>query len=114
MSQSWHAVNIDRREYFGALETEPEQPEGRAAYAYATGAALMLLGINPRWPGAHPLIGAWAGHRIVMLGDYAKPDQGGYIDQDDLSLQEQGFTDISDDVFKLLAFVAGVGRPEMR
>jgi hypothetical protein len=114
MSQSWHAVNLDRREYFGALETEPEQPEGRAAYAYATGAALMLLGVNPRWPGAHPLVGTWAGHRVVMLGDYARSDQGGYLDQDVLSLQEQGFTDITDGVFRLLAHTAGVARPEER
>ncbi len=114
MSQSWHAVNLDRREYFGSLENEPEQPEDRASYAYATGAALMLLSVNPRWPSAHPLIGAWAGHRVVMLGDYAKPDQGGYLDQDDLSLTEQGFTDITDKVFRLLAHTAGVGRPEGR
>jgi len=116
MGQSWVAVNLDRREYFDGPDTEAMDVEAKARFAYGSGAALLLLTANPAPRDLSPsgLAGSWAGCRIVMLGDYSQPEQGGHVDQIEASLQEQGFKDVSADVFRLLAFVAGVGRPEQR
>lgn len=82
MGQYWKPVNLDKKEYMHAHRME----EGLKLLeqAWSTGgvatALVMLLapGLNngPRGGGdacsRHPLLGHWAGDRIVFVGDYSK------------------------------------------
>jgi hypothetical protein len=66
------------------------------------------------WTGASPLLGAWAGKRLVITGDYA--DEGRFVPPEHQELNLFGYLgehgkDISKDVMSALGDVAGSGHP---
>lgn len=74
----------------------------QVGFAKSTSSALWLLLANSNGRGGgdatsdSPLIGSWAGNRIVIQGDYAeKGDQGFILDTD-------SYKDISEGVLELL------------
>lgn len=118
MGQYYYPVNIDKREYiyphkFGdglkLLEF------GSSASGTMTGLAILLADGNGRGGGdlradpvKHPIIGSWAGDRIVIAGDYA--DGRKFVPADLLqgdaplyAVADENFKDVSEDV--LLAMI---------
>jgi len=72
----------------------------------STSTALFALLANSNGRGGgdfptHPLIGSWAGDRILIQGDYAKPTDRGAMPEDVL----ESFTDISEQVAEMLDFI---------
>jgi hypothetical protein len=72
----------------------------------STSTALFALLANSNGRGGgdfptHPLIGSWAGDRILIQGDYAKPTDRGAMPEDVL----EGFTDISEQVAEMLDLI---------
>jgi len=106
MGQYYLIVNIDKKEYiyphkFGdglkLLEF------GASACGTMTGLAILLSDGNGRGGGDvrsdNPIIGSWAGDRIVISGDYA--DEGKFTPDSPVNLcdyAEQHFKDISEAV----------------
>lgn len=84
MGQYYIAVNLDKRQ-----KIEPHAfNDGAKLMEFAsagggmmTGLALLLANGNGRGGGdcrsCHPIIGSWAGDRVVIVGDYADADQFG-------------------------------------
>ena len=80
MGQYYLIVNVDKGEYlnphrFGdGLKLLEFGPSGSGTM---TGLAVLLADGNGRGGGDlgsdHPIIGSWAGNRIVVAGDYADP-----------------------------------------
>jgi len=104
MGQYYLIVNIDKKEYiyphkFGdglkLLEF------GVSACGTLTGLAILLTDGNGRGGGDlrsdNPIIGSWAGDRIVIAGDYA--DEGKFTGDETTNLfgqVESHFKDVSD------------------
>lgn len=60
---------------------------------------LLLANSNGRGGGdaqPHPLVGSWAGDKIVVQGDYAEPGDKGFIDN------TNEFKDITDQIVVML------------
>jgi hypothetical protein len=69
----------------------------------STSTALFALLANSNGRGGgdfpdHPMVGRWAGDRILIQGDYAEPQDQGYTKPVDL----ENFTNISADVADML------------
>jgi len=67
----------------------------------ATGLWLLLANSNGRGGGdalEHPMVGRWAGDRIVVQGDYAEPTDKAYLTEQ----ERKDFTDISAEIKALL------------
>jgi hypothetical protein len=67
----------------------------------STALFLLLANSNGRGGGDakdHPMIGRWAGDRIVIQGDYAVSSDRAFISDEEL----ETFTDISSDVKAML------------
>ena len=114
MGQYYLTVNLDKREYlyphkFGdglkLLEF------GDSGGGTMTGLAILLADGNGRGGGdldsENPIVGSWAGDRIVIAGDYA--DEGRFVepghghDNDNLHIYaSEHFTDISGEVIKAM------------
>lgn len=67
----------------------------------STATALLLLVANSNGRGGgdvedHPLVGSWAGDRIVVQGDYAEESDQAFIDDTD------SYEDITKQVWELL------------
>ena len=75
----------------------------------STSTALFALLANSNARGGgdfpdHPMIGRWAGDRILIQGDYAEPSDQAYTDPDNL----ETFKDISKDVADMLKTIKNV------
>lgn len=67
----------------------------------STGLWLLLANSNGRGGGdalEHPMVGRWAGDRILVQGDYAEPTDQGFVPDEQLDQ----FTDISEGVKAML------------
>ena len=101
MGQYYKIVNIDKKQFlhphtFGdglkLLEF------GCSAPGTMTALAVLLADGNNRGGGDlrsdHPLIGSWAGDRIVVAGDYADPNPSQYSYEDVEKLREFNLVDL--------------------
>lgn len=87
MSQSHTLYNLDKRE---TINTRQAQLMSQCSTELCTATALWLLVANSNGRGggdakSHPMVGRWAGDRIVVQGDYAQPTDPGYISQAEIS-----------------------------
>ena len=95
MGQYFYVVNLDKRQYLHPHTLG----NGLKAWEIAVGkpgtmAALALLLVDNddfRLPKADPLIGSWAGDRIVMAGDYGPRGDGMNVHE----MAEESFENIS-------------------
>lgn len=78
MGQYYHIVNVDKKEYLYSHDLNDGLKLlefGCSANGIMTALAILLADGNNRGGGdlhvEHPLIGSWAGDRIVVAGDYA-------------------------------------------
>lgn len=102
MGQYFRTINVTKKQYIhphridnGAKALE------QVGHMHSTSTALFALLANSNGRGggdfpAHPLIGSWAGDQIVVQGDYAEPDDPGFVEG------SEGFEDISPQVVELL------------
>lgn len=81
MGQYYVTVNLDKQEYFTGDVAGAKLWEIAHNLPTAQALAALLANSNGRGGGdlmtPHPLIGHWAGDRIVIAGDYATPDDPG-------------------------------------
>ena len=104
MGQYHKLYNIDKKEYVHG----PRIDNGLGLMeqcgfdkSTSTGLWLLLANSNGRGGGdaiKHPLIGTWAGDRIVVQGDYAEPDDPSFIKEEEIA----EFKDISAQVKEML------------
>ena len=104
MGQYYHIVNLDKKQYlhphkFG--DGLKLREFGASGDGTMMALAALLADGNGRGGGDlhsdHPLIGSWAGDRIVIAGDYA--DDGRFVDNSERNLHTEAceqFEDISD------------------
>lgn len=104
MGQNYKLYNPDKKEYVHPrrIDSGAKLME-QCGFEKSTATALWLLLANSNGRGggdasAHPMVGRWAGDRIVVQGDYAGPTDPGYISAE----EADAFTDISKDVKALL------------
>lgn len=102
MGQYHKLYNIDKKEMVNGHDIDCGlKLLEQVGFPESTSTALFLLIANSNGrgggdAGSHPLIGRWAGDRIVLQGDYAKPSDQAFIsDRDD-------YTDISTQVADML------------
>jgi hypothetical protein len=111
MGQYYCIVNLDKKEFlhphkFGdglkLLEF------GCSGDGTMTGLAILLASGNGRGGGdldsSNPIVGSWAGDRIVVAGDYGT--EGLFVDADNSNLYDvarEDFTDISETVIEAMA-----------
>ena len=105
MGQYHQVYNVDKKESIhGHRINNGLKLLEQIGWDKSTSTALWLLLANSNGRGGgdarskHPLIGSWAGDRIVVQGDYAVKTDKGYISGDELD----GYTDISSVVMEML------------
>lgn len=106
MGQYHKVYNIDKREFIHAHDIDNglkllEQCGPMDQPSTSDAVWLLLANSNGRGGGDapdHPLIGSWAGDRLVVQGDYAVPTDTAYIED-----TESDFTNISAQVAELLS-----------
>ena len=107
MGQYHDVYNLDKRE-----RIDPHKIDNglklyeQVGHVGSTSTALFALLANSNGRGGgdfpeHPLIGRWAGDRILIQGDYANHKDNGYVDEDVL----ESFTDISNEVSEMLKLI---------
>lgn len=108
MGQYHKLYNVDKKQYVHAHRIDNGlKLWEQIGHMKSTATALFLLVANSNGRGGgdvpkHPLIGTWAGNRIVVQGDYAESDDPGYITD-----EERGtYDDISVDVGAMLALLS--------
>ncbi len=78
MGQYWKVVNLDKKQYLDPWDLDTGAKLWEQLANPNTGRALiMLLAPLPRKRGGgdldpNPMLGAWTGDRIVMVGDYSE------------------------------------------
>jgi hypothetical protein len=104
MGQYHIVYNITKREYIHAhrINNGLKLLE-QVGWPKSTSTALFLLLANSNGRGGgdaqdHPVIGRWAGDRIVVQGDYAEIDDAAYLPEEETDT----FTDISEGVMQML------------
>lgn len=110
MGQYYRTVNLDKKQVLDPHEFN----DGAKLMEFASSScgmlralAILLADGNGRGGGdlhsSDPLVGSWAGDRIVIAGDYG--DDGKFVDDDkaNLYITSDGFEDISDRVRKVLS-----------
>ena len=104
MGQYHKLYNTDKKEFVHAhrIDNGLKLLE-QVGFEKSTSTALFLLVANSNGRGGgdakpHPMIGRWAGDRIVVQGDYAKPEDTAYIPKE----ERDTYTDISVEVMDLL------------
>ncbi len=104
MGQYHKLYNTDKKEFVHAhhIDNGLKLLE-QVGFEKSTSTALFLLVANSNGRGGgdakpHPMIGRWAGDRIVVQGDYAEPGDQAYIAEVELD----SYTDISKDVLDML------------
>ena len=111
MGQYWRPVNLDKKEFLHAHELGGGLKLSEIAYSSGgvASALVLLLAPLPRRRGSgdvqpHPLMGHWAGDRIVMVGDYSEAADlpGCPVDFGSLYGAE-GYTDISHQAREMIA-----------
>jgi hypothetical protein len=102
MGQYHVLYNADKKEYVHghAIDNGLKLME-QVGFHGSTASALFLLIANSNGRGggdaaAHPMIGRWAGDRIVLQGDYAESTDPGYI------ANTEDFTNLSTQVVEML------------
>lgn len=97
MGQYHKVYNVDKREFIHAhhIDNGLKLME-QVGFEKSSATALFLLLANSNGRGGgdardHPLIGRWAGDRIVVQGDYAHSGDQGFISGEEMDR----FTDIS-------------------
>lgn len=104
MGQYHKTYNIDKREFIHPHKIDNGlKMWEQIGFLRSTSTALFLLLANSNGRGGgdvpeHPMIGRWAGDRIVVQGDYVEPTDPAYISEEEL----ESFTDISNQVDRLL------------
>lgn len=104
MGQYHMLYNLDKREYVHAHRIDNGlKLREQIGHKHSTSSALFLLVANSNGRGGgdaikHPLIGHWAGDRILVQGDYAEPSDHAYLPESEL----ERFTDISASVLQML------------
>lgn len=110
MGQYYYTVNLDKKEYlhphrFG--DGIKLMEFGSSGGSTMLGLAILLADGNGRGLGdlrsENPIIGSWAGDRIVIAGDYA--DDGKFVDTASGNLYRvasESFKDVSDSVIMAL------------
>lgn len=104
MGQYHKTYNIDKREFIHPHKIgNGLKLWEQIGFLRSTSTALFLLLSNSNGRGGgdvpeHPMIGRWAGDRIVVQGDYVEPTDPSYISEEEL----ESFTDISNQVDRLL------------
>lgn len=104
MGQYHKTYNIDKREFIHPHKIDNGlKMWEQIGFLRSTSTALFLLLANSNGRGGgdvpeHPMIGRWAGDRIVVQGDYVEPTDPSYISEEEL----ESFTDISNQVDRLL------------
>jgi hypothetical protein len=102
MGQYHELYNLDKKEFVhGHRINNGLKLMEQCGWEKSTSTALWLLLANSNGRGGgdakdHPMVGRWAGDRIVVQGDYAESDDPSYIDD------TSDFTDISAGVFDML------------
>ena len=99
MGQYHTLYNVDKKQKVDGLSGYKLLEQ--IGYPKSTATALFLLVSNSNGRGGgdvedHPLVGSWAGDRIVVQGDYAEEGDQGYIDYID------DYKDITKQVLDLL------------
>jgi hypothetical protein len=99
MGQYHTLYNVDKKQKVDGLSGYKLLEQ--VGYPRSTATALFLLVANSNGRGGgdayeHPLIGSWAGDRIVLQGDYAEEGDQGYISNID------DYEDITSKVNELL------------
>jgi hypothetical protein len=99
MGQYHKVYNIDKKEYFRADFLKLKEQVG----THGSTTALFMLVANSNGRGGgdfedHFLIGSWAGNRIVVQGDYAEPNDSGFIPDKELD----GYINISEKVWDMV------------
>lgn len=104
MGQYHKLYNLDKKEYVHAhnIDNGLKLME-QCGFEKCTASALWLLVANSNDRGGgdakpHPMVGRWAGDRIVVQGDYSEPNDPGYKTPEELNT----FTDISTSVLDML------------
>ena len=104
MGQYHKLYNLDKKEYVHAhrIDNGLKLME-QIGWPRSTSTALFLLIANSNGRGGgdaapHPMIGRWAGDRVLVQGDYAEPNDPAYTPEETL----EQFTDISADIAGLL------------
>lgn len=107
MGQYHKLYNLDKKEYVHAhrIDNGLKLLE-QVGHERSTSTALFLLIVNSNGRGSgdaqpHPMIGRWAGDRILVQGDYVRVGDPAYTPEDIL----EQFTDISGEVHELLLAV---------
>lgn len=108
MGQYHEVYNLDKKEriYPHSIDNGLKLYE-QVGHIGSTATALFALLANSNGRGGgdfphHPMIGRWAGDRILIQGDYASPHDSGYVDEDVL----EEFRDISSDVAEMLKTIS--------
>jgi hypothetical protein len=108
MGQYHKLFNLDKKEFVHAHQINNGlklmEQCGPMHHVPSTSDALWLLLANSNGRGGgdakqHDLIGAWAGDRIVVQGDYAEESDQSYIYNEDL------FSNISESIKQMLDYV---------
>lgn len=105
MGQYHKTYNVDKKEFIHPHRIgNGLKLMEQVGFDHSTSTALFLLVASSNGRGSgdaneHPLIGRWAGDRIVVQGDYAEPTDQAFI------ADESGFTDISQQVQEMLLSV---------
>lgn len=106
MGQYHKVYNLDKREFIHAHQIDNglklmEQCGPSDAPTTSDAVWLLLANSNGRGGGdaqPDPMIGRWAGDRLVVQGDYAEPHDTAYIPEDAL----EGYANISAEVKQML------------
>lgn len=109
MGQYHEVYNLDKKE-----RIDPHRIDNglklyeQVGHIGSTSTALFALLANSNGRGGgdfpeHPMIGHWAGDRILIQGDYASFKDNGYVPEEEL----EKFTDISGGVLEMLKTIEG-------
>jgi len=92
MGQYYYVVNLDKKQYLHPHRMGDGlklMEFGSSADGTMMGLAVLLADGNGRGGGDlrsdHPIIGSWAGDRIVIAGDYA--DDGNHVDPEMITVE---------------------------
>jgi hypothetical protein len=105
MGQYHRVYNLDKKEMVSGrgLEGGGVKLLEQVGFLKSTADAVFLLISNSNGRGGgdadeHPMVGRWAGDRIVLQGDYADPGDPGFVTPE----QRGEFTDVSSQVKVML------------
>lgn len=107
MGQYHKIYNVDKKQFLHPHDLgNGLKLMEQVGHRWSTSTALFLLLANSNGRGggdasSHPWVGAWAGDRIVIQGDYAKPEDQSYI------ADTEGYTNVSKPVLEMLRWAVG-------